>query len=212
MIYRQVEISNWNDQYIETKGLIYQIGNELRISKNSFSLQDYQKVICYIIDYIFDYSPQIKEDQTFAYHSWLLKFYKINHGYIDLWEAQNNGDGFQAGVDYALKIIHEQEHECKLRNVIPNFPTFSQNIVISKGVYEGYSVDAVRYPSPPHMSGWWICSNLYDDNPNTLMNVHYYHLAFKRPDILKYLALPHGYRFDLHDNIEKVWLDQEING
>jgi hypothetical protein len=29
--------------------------------------------------------------------------------------------------------------------------------------------------------------------------VHFYHIAFARPDILKYLAIPFGYRFCMED-------------
>lgn len=33
--------------------------------------------------------------------------------------------------------------------------------------------------------------------------VHFYHVAFTRPDILKYLAIPFGYRFLMKEgNIE----------
>jgi hypothetical protein len=41
------------------------------------------------------------------------------------------------------------------------------------------------------------------------MNVHYHHVAFKRPDILKYLALPHGYRFFANESDAEVWFDKD---
>ncbi|WP_420869650.1 immunity protein Imm33 domain-containing protein [Chryseobacterium arthrosphaerae] len=38
------------------------------------------------------------------------------------------------------------------------------------------------------------------------MNVHYSDLVFKRPDILKYLALPFGYRFFMENNEVEILL------
>ena len=42
------------------------------------------------------------------------------------------------------------------------------------------------------------------------MVVHFYHVAFKRPDVLKYLALPSGYRFFLEPNKFEAWLDEKV--
>lgn len=95
---------------------------------------------------------------------------------------------------------------CSKFNVSPVFPQFSQNIVISKGVYEGLGVDAVRYSSPEHMTGWWLITDLYDDNIDSLMNVHNFHVAFNRP--LKYLALPYGFRFYITNSEEDIWFDE----
>ena len=81
-------------------------------------------------------------------------------------------------------------------------------IVISKGVYEGLAIDAVRYPSPEHMSGWWLTTDLYDDNVESLMAVHYHHVAFKRPELIKYIALPYGYRFNTSGEEHDVWFDE----
>jgi len=105
--------------------------------------------------------------------------------------------------------VNEQESACNKYGVSPTFPTFNQNIVISKGVYEGLGIEAVRYPSPNHMSGWWLTTELYDNNVDSLMNVHYYHVAFKRPDILRYLALPNGYRFYINNEENEIWFDKK---
>lgn len=56
-------------------------------------------------------------------------------------------------------------------------------MVISKGIYKGLAVDAVRYP--------------------------YYQVAFRRPEIIKYFALPYGYRFYKTDNEQDIWFDED---
>jgi hypothetical protein len=71
-------------------------------------------------------------------------------------------------------------------------------------------VEAVRYPSPSLMCGWWLVTDEYDDDVKSLMNVYYYHVAFKRPDILKYLAVPFSYRFVIDPYKCEAWFDEKI--
>lgn len=209
MVYRGITI-NKDSNYIITQGLSQVMGKEFKISTQRWTSEDYLRVIKYLIDYVLDYQPIIKGEQTISYHSWLLKFKQVTNLYYEIWEANSEGNGFTKGVDYSIKVIKEQENLCKQYGVSPIFPTFNQNIVISKGVYEGLGVDAVRYPSPEYMTGWWITTELYDDNIDSLMNVHYFHVAFKRPDLIKYLALPYGFRFYITEQEKEIWFDKEV--
>jgi len=186
------------------------LGSELRVIRKQTKEIEYFKVIEYIVDYIFDFKPIIRNEETISYHSWLLKFKQNTDFYYDVWEANIDGSGFSEGIEYSVKVISEQTEECKKVSVIPCFPKFSQYVVISKGVYEGLRVDAVRYPSPDHMTGWWLTTELYDDNIDSLMNVHYFDLAFRRPDLLPCLALPYGYRFSLNGNDIDIWYDEKV--
>lgn len=86
-----------------------------------------------------------------------------------------------------------------------------QLVVISDGVYEGaVPVEGIRYPSPDHMSGWWLTTNEYNGDSNTLKNVHFHHILEKRPEIAIYMALPFGYRFQLGGDEESVWFDEDV--
>lgn len=91
-------------------------------------------------------------------------------------------------------------------------PTFApqpdQLVVISEGVYEGDVVEGVRYPSPPHMSGWWVTTNRYKGNISSLKTVHFRHVAETRPDLARFWPLPFGYRFFSGDGA--VWFDQTV--
>jgi hypothetical protein len=68
-------------------------------------------------------------------------------------------------------------------------------VVISDGVFDGDHVQGVRYPSPEHMSGWWITTDRYDGKVSSLKTIHAYHLTRERPDLAPFLALAVGYRF-----------------
>ncbi len=87
----------------------------------------------------------------------------------------------------------------------------AQLVTISKGIYEGITpVEGVRYPSPEHMSGWWLTTDEYDGNIDSLVTVHFQHIIEKRPELALYMALPFGYRFNLGGETEHVWFDQEV--
>ena len=96
-------------------------------------------------------------------------------------------------------------------NLIPVLD--EQLIVVSDGVFEGEPVEGVRYFSPKHMSGWWITTEKFDGNIDNLRNEHYPHLIEKRPDLLKFMDLPFGFRF-FQDGYKKhkedVWFDEKI--
>ena len=87
-------------------------------------------------------------------------------------------------------------------------PALDQLVVMSEGVYEGDVVEGVRYPSPEHMSGWWLTTNRYDGDIKSLKTVHFSHIAEKRPDITDFLRLPYGYRFFSGDG--STWFDQKV--
>lgn len=200
---------NQISDYLCTDGLKSVIGHEFKLKIQDEKIEDYTRVLNYLIDYSIDKNPEIKSGQTISYHSWLLKCVSTSELFYNLWEAKGEGEDFIEGADYAIRVILEQEEMCKKFNASPIFPTFSQKIVISKGVYEGLTIEAVRYPSPDHMTGWWLTTDLYDGNVKSLMTVHYFHVAFKRPDLIKYLALPHGFRF-FAGKEDDVWLDQKV--
>lgn len=86
-----------------------------------------------------------------------------------------------------------------------------QLVVISEGIYEGLSpVAGVRYHSPEHMSGWWLTTDQYDGNVDSLKTVHFIHVTEHRQDIALYMALPFGYRFQLGGDDDRVWFDIEV--
>jgi hypothetical protein len=204
---RDIRIKNENG-YLITINLKRIIGRELKLLIKKEEENQYLRILDYLIHYFTDNKPVINNGQTIAYHSWLLKFIIVAE-IINVYEVQPNGDGFIEGVDYAIGVVTAQERECVKHNATSLFPLFSQMVVISKGVLEGKDVDAVRYPSPSQMTGWWITTELYDDNIESLETIHFYHLAFKRPDIMKYLALSFGFRFQ-SGHQDKVWFDEKI--
>ncbi|AZA84673.1 hypothetical protein C1637_07495 [Chryseobacterium lactis] len=194
IIYKEIEININDNVYIKTKGLTSYIGKEIRIIKGINDQDDYLSVIKFIVDYIIENRPVISDKENIAYYSWLLQF-RLDENFYDIYEINSDGSEFNKGCDTAILIIRNQSEICAHFGLPTQFPNFNQMVVISKGVYEGKDIEAIRYESPENMSGWWLITDDYDDNIESLTTVHYHHVAFARPDILGYLALPFGYRF-----------------
>jgi hypothetical protein len=197
------------DSYFATIGISGLIGHELKIPIGLNTEHDYIIIVEYLIDYIFNTQPTITSGQTISYYSWLLKFVDQD-GYLEIWEASNDGTIYSKGADHSIRIKNEQDRICLIENVKPLYPSFNQKIAISQGVYDGLPINGVRYPSPLHMTGWWLTTDLYNDKIESLMVVHFYHVAFKRADILPYLALPNGFRFYIGHNDVSVRFDNEV--
>jgi hypothetical protein len=108
--------------------------------------------------------------------------------------------------------IEKNQKECCVHYSAEFLPVEpAQLVTISKGLYEGVvPVEGVRYPSPDHMSGWWLTTDEYDGNLDSLVTVHFQHIIEKRPELALYMALPFGFRFNLGGDTENVWFDQEV--
>lgn len=193
--YKGIQIDVIDNLYVETKELDAYINKEIRVAIGENQPENYIEIIKYIIDYILDNKPIISENQNIGYYSWLLQFRVDDDNYYSLYEANADGSNFNKGCDTAISVVRSQSETCAQLNLVPHFPNFNQSVVISDGVYEGKDIEGIRYDAPQDESGWYLITDDYDDNIKSLKMVHFYHVAFTRPDILKYLAIPFGYRF-----------------
>lgn len=209
ILYKEIEINENNKSYVETKGLNFHLDKEIRVAIGDHQPENYIEVIKYIIDYIVDSKPIISENQNIGYYSWLLQFRLNEDNCYDLYEANYDGSDFNKGCDTAISVVRKQSEICLQHDLIPLFPNFSQSVVISDGVYEGKDIEGIRYDSPQDESGWYLITDDYNDDIKSLKIVHFYHVAFDRPEILKYLAIPFGYRFIMKDGNVEIYRDEE---
>lgn len=209
IIFKEIQINAVDNLYVETKGLDSYISKEIRVTIGNHRPENYVDVIKYIIDYIVDSKPIISENQNIGYYSWLLQFRLDEYSCYDLYEASSDGSGFNKGCDTAISVVRQQSEICWEQNLIPLFPDFNQSMVISDGVYEGKDIEGIRYESPQDETGWYLITDDYNDDIKSLKMVHFYHVAFARPDIMKYLAIPFGYRFMMKEGGIEISKDEE---
>ncbi len=195
------------DGYICTAGLIGYGLSELRVSIKS---DGYKSIITEIISaaasYACDQRVALNPGEKIALMSWIFEIHD-EEGFLELYELDSTGENFVKGAAFAAELVDAQTHICDEMSVSPLFSVTSQMVAVSDGVLLGESsIEGVRYPSPDHMSGWWITTGSYDGNINNLKTVHMGHVIASRNDVAAFLALPYGYRFRI-DGETHVWFD-----
>jgi hypothetical protein len=71
-------------------------------------------------------------------------------------------------------------------------------------------LNGLRHPTSGDTTGWYIWGGEYSDNPNFFQPLHISHLCESRPEIVKFLGLPPGYRWLSDNETEDVWFDSNL--
>ena len=172
-------------------------------------LEEGRKLIEHIVQYIRSGGVTIFPGETLRYGYWMIKFRERSSGALDIWEYNAHATEFVQGATLTLTYWRDQHSACERLGAPFVPPTGDQLAVISAGVLEGDHLEAVRYPSPGHMSGWWITTDRYDGNPQSLVTEHLYHVTGARPEVAPYIALPFGFRLHFKDE-RNIWYDEEV--
>ncbi len=162
----------------------------------------------FVVAYIED-GATIHAGETLSYGYWLTLFKENAPNRLDVWEHNPQATDYVRGATLTLGYWRDQHAACTRFGSDFAPPRPDQLVVLSNGVVEGEVVQGVRYPSPEHMSGWWITTQRYDGDIKSLRLEHLSHLTAARPDLAQYLALSCGFRFDLASR-EDVWFDAAI--
>lgn len=195
-------------QTCQTSGLLDRCGFEVAATVNSALLQDEcREFVLYVASYMAA-GNAIRSGETVKYGYWHTKAELDDRGRLVFWERHPETMDFVFGVSAAVSHWRDQHGICQKVGASFAPPRLDQVVVISDGVYEGDDAEGVRYPSPDHMSGWWITTDRFNGDTSTLKTVHAHHVSAKRPDLAKFLALPFGYRF--FSSQSDVWFDQEV--
>lgn len=204
-----VEICVLNNGHThETDGMTDQCGYEISATVSDLALKDEcHEFVHFIADYVSS-GNIIRSGETIMYGYWLTKAILGDHRRMIFHEYNPEATEFIFGVNATLFYWRGQHQICQISGAQFSPPRPDQMVAISDGVYDGDDVEGVRYPSPSHMSGWWLTSDKYNGDVNTLQTVHAHHVTAKRPDLAKFLALPYGYRFFSPHN--EVWFDKKV--
>jgi len=113
-----------------------------------------------------------------------------------------------------VEIINEQKLLCEKYGalyweVIENLKVGIAYNVKDKAMFP---INGMRHDPEGDTNGWYIwAGEEFSDDPNFFVPLHVEHLKEWRPEILKYLALPPGFRFLIgEDNYEDVWFDETL--
>jgi len=195
---------------IRTEGLVSLGHSEFRAEVRDPELMGQaEDFLNYVSHYVTTSGKRINPGETMPYGYWLVKFEGAGRNTLETWEYKADASDFVKGANLTLCYWRDQHIICKLHEAEFRPPRPDKLTVVSDGVLEGAPVEGVRYPSPDHMSGWWITTDQYNGDIKTLKHQHTYHVTAARPELAKYLALPDGFRFNLAGT-EEVWLDEKV--
>jgi hypothetical protein len=193
-----------------TEGLKVSGHSEVSVDVDAGLIEEAERFLKYVSAYLASSGKQLRSGETMAYGYWLVKFQDVEQGrHLETWEYSADASDFVKGGDLTLGYWKDQHFVCDQHSAVFSPPRPDKLTVISAGVIEGLAVQGIRYPSPDHMSGWWITTDLYDGNVKSLRHEHTYHVTAARPDLAKYLALPDGFRFNF-SVAEEVWFDEKV--
>lgn len=175
---------------------------ELRLQLTDHSLiDDAHWLLETAMSYMRDQHRIIKPEETMSFGYWGIKF-RGGGDSLEIWEFNDEWSDVTPGAERALRFWHDQAELCRSVDAEFHPPLATTMVVVSAGVLEGQAVDGIRYPSPSHMSGWYLTTDLYNGDIDTMNVFHLFHITHARPDLARYLALPFGYFFDLRGELE----------
>lgn len=150
----------------------------------------------------------IKADEKLVFGYWIVMTKIRDDALLELWESTSDGNGFLPGVELTLRYWVDQHATCTRAQAAFTPPNPAQMVAISEGVIEGdYPLSGIRYDAPPHMSGWYLTTERYNGDIETMRVEHMYHVTAVRPELARYIALPPGYRFNMWEHRDEISLD-----
>jgi hypothetical protein len=89
---------------------------------------------------------------------------------------------------------------------------FNLKLGIADNYFEGIlPLNGLRHPQENGTCGWYLwAGEEFSEDEDFFKPLHVYHLIEKKPEIIKYLALPEGWRFLFAGNYEDVWFDANL--
>jgi hypothetical protein len=103
-----------------------------------------------------------------------------------------------------------QRDVCKRAGVRPDSPRLGSKAGI--GPLVGYPLNGLRHPSTADASGWfiWAGGEIDQSDAAFFRPVHLEHVAEMPPEIVDYLALPPGWRFQTAPGHDDIWFDPDL--
>jgi len=110
------------------------------------------------------------------------------------------------------EFVNQQLEVCKKYKTEWFESALDQKIGVSKNLTSGIMpINGLRHPPENGTTGWYIWAGDYSEANDFFQPLHINHLIEMYPDLLKYLGLPPGYRFQIDNNkYEDVWEDKSL--
>ena len=200
-----------NGSALRTRGLRSLGLREIRVAKPDAELDQAAVVMLQTLgEYVLSHEKPIRPDDKVSHGYWVLMLRNSPDGDLEVFESTADGSDYVEGANLALRYWVEQSNVCRQAGAEFSPPRPDQKVATSVGVVEGeLPVWGVRYTAPPHMSGWYLTTQGYSGEIKDLRVDHLYHVTSRRPDIVPFLALPAGFRFEVTNQGSRAFLDEQ---
>lgn len=111
-----------------------------------------------------------------------------------------------------MTVTREQRELCRKYGATPVDAPGHLKAGVASNVRGGLiPVNGLRHPPEEGTTGWYIwAGEEYSSDPDFFLPVHVEHLHEWRPEVVRYLALPPGWRFLIAGDYEDVWYDPSL--
>ena len=109
-------------------------------------------------------------------------------------------------------IAQEQKEFCHKYGVEYHSLDLGLKIGIADNFFSNLlPLNGLRHPQDYSTCGWFLwAGEELSDAEDFFKPVHLYHLAERKPNLMKYLSLPPGWRFLIAGDYEDVWFDASL--
>lgn len=138
--------------------------------------------------------------------------YEINDLNLKLWKEYLQTGEYKL-PDFNNWNTHIQRQKDICKKVSSNWrPVNPKHKIGISSDLEGEPVHGLRHPPERGTTGWFIWTGEYSTDEDFFKPIHAVHLLQRRPDLIKYLGLPPGYRFLVDSKgHEDIWEDKQLS-
>ncbi|MEO4005592.1 hypothetical protein [Flavobacterium sp. CAU 1735] len=198
-----------NGDHFYSKGLEVSIGKELKIAKYGLTLEELNPILHYLVEFIQDEKPVIKNGNKLTCFSWLI-LAQEEEDFFEILEIYPEQQGFAAGLNRTLQVLNQQLYVCDQLKVEPIFPDFDQIVTIDPLIRTGLPAHLFRWNRTAPDSGWVAITDNFDEDTMSLEEITVGQLMTYRPETVQFMALPFGYKVIWDGKDAKIAFDNNL--
>lgn len=205
---RNIEFQSDNN-YHYSKGLKSSIHKEIKIAKTNLTLEELKPILQYLVEFIQDEKPAIKNGEKITCFSWSILFHEVAD-FFEILEVIPEQQGFGEGLNRTLHILKQQLSVCNQLKAEPDFPHFDQIVTIDPLIKTGLQANLFRWKGDYPDSGWVAMTEKFNEETMSFEGMTVGQLMTLRPEIVQFMALPIGFKIIWQGNNANIGFDKNM--
>ncbi|PTT70311.1 MULTISPECIES: hypothetical protein [unclassified Chryseobacterium] len=197
-------------EYHYSKGLKPYLHKEIKIVKQDLSLENLGHILQYLVEFIQDEKPDIKSGDKVTCFTWNIMFQEVSSGFFEIFELIPEKLGFEPGLIRTLFVLNQQLLVCDQLKAEPDFPDINQIVLADPLTKTGLPIHLFRWKREYPDSGWMVITDDFDEEANEFEEMALGQFMMSRPEIVKFMALPAGFKIIWKDNDANIAFDNYL--